>query len=68
MSNQYGANVQSGSQDVIKEGFVGWLERAIQKVRDWIVTIPAQISDLWNTVIDFIAIICKSGNFRNNNV
>lgn len=54
MSNQYGANIQGGSQDIIKEGFVGWFEGAVQRVKDWIADIPERISELWNDVVDFL--------------
>lgn len=38
----------------VKEGFSAWLETAIEDVKTWIASIPEKITNLWNTIIDFI--------------
>ena len=38
----------------VKTGFSKWLEDTIASVREWIVSIPSKISDLWHTIINTI--------------
>lgn len=40
--------------DRVKEGFSEWLDNTITVVKDWILSIPEKISQIWNAIIDFI--------------
>ena len=53
-SSQKEGNVNKEKTEQVKTGFSKWLEDTITSVREWIVSIPSKISDLWHTIINTI--------------
>ena len=54
LSSSSTENAQAQTKEVVKSGFVTWFEKTIEDVKEWITTIPEKISEIWNSIIDFI--------------